>query len=140
MKKETWILVSNSSMAKIFRIEKNQNLIEIAQLTHPESRLHERDLVSSKPGRDFDSMGSSRHAYEAQHSQKSTEFHLFARHISNFLSSAQSEGKYDKLYIAASPVFLGILRQELSRPINMLIAGEVDKDMTQMAPGEIREN
>ena len=79
MKKETWILVANGSLAKIFKIEKNKILTEIKQLTHPASRQHEGDLVSSKPGRTFNSVGVLRHAYEPPQTQKVQEFNNFAK-------------------------------------------------------------
>lgn len=140
MKKETWILVANGSLAKIFKIEKNKILTEIKQLTHPASRQHEGDLVSSKPGRTFNSVGVLRHAYEPPQTQKVQEFNNFAKDLSEYLDTAREEGQYDRLYIAASPTFLGLLRQNLSQSTSKLVAGEVDKDMTHMPTAEIREH
>ncbi len=140
MKKETWILVANSSLAKIFKIEKNSILTEVKEMTHPESRLHEGDLVSSRPGRTYESVGTARHAIEPHHTQKHEEFTIFAKFISGYLDTAREEGKYGKLYISAGPAFLGILRQTFSLATNQLIAGEIDKDLTHTATTEIRSH
>lgn len=138
MKQETWILVANGSLAKIFKIEKNSILTEIAEIQHPESRQKELDLVSSKPGRTFASMGTGvRHAYERPHTQKNTELHIFAKTLADYLDAARTKGDFSRLYLAANPQFLGILRQSLSTNTHDLIAGQVDKDMTHLSSAEI---
>lgn len=43
---------------------------ELEGLKHPASRAHERDLISDRPGRSFDSFGSGRHAMEEEVSLK----------------------------------------------------------------------
>lgn len=140
MKKDIWVLVANSSYAKIFRVEKNKELIEVEILEHPESRLAERDLVTTKPGRQFESTGTSRHSYEQHTSPKVHEFETFARQISVHLDAAREKGQFGKIYLAANPSFLGMLRPLLSGPTESLVAGEVDKDMTQLKPQAIREH
>jgi protein required for attachment to host cells len=140
MKKEIWVLVANSSNAKIYKVERNQNFIELEVLEHQESRQKDSDLVSSKPGRQFDSLGMGRHAYQQKTSPKLQEYETFARQISNHLDEAREKGKFGKLYLAANPSFLGILRSFMSGHTQALIAGEIDKDLTQIKPQEIREH
>lgn len=70
MKKEVWVIVANSTYAKIYKAESNKSLKEISRFEHPASRLHEQDLVSSKPGRTFESVGPARHAVEPKTSAK----------------------------------------------------------------------
>lgn len=140
MKKDTWILVANSSHAKIFRVEKNKDLLIVGVLEHPESRLLESDLVTTKPGRSFESSGVSRHAYEQHISPKIHEFETFARQISDHLDAAREKGHFGKLYLVANPSFLGILRPVLSGPTESLVSGEIAKDMTQMKAEIIRDH
>lgn len=137
MKKDTWLIVANSSLARIFKVEKKQLLKELKTLEHPESRLHNRDLVSDKPGRDFESIGPTRHTMEPPTSPKQQEFTLFAKQIAEYLEEARLKGEFDRLYLAASPVLLGLLRQTLNPSIVKLLNGEVDKDMTHFKPQEI---
>lgn len=140
MKKNSWILVANSSHAIIFSVEKNTQLHEVHVFDHPESRLHEQDLISSKPGRNFDSVGGGRHAYQAPTSAKTIEYNAFAKDISVYLDKAREENKFAKLYIGANPSFLGILRQVLSPQTLELIVQEIDRDLTHMKAEEIREH
>lgn len=140
MKKEVWVIVANSTHAKIYKAESNKSLKEISRFEHPASRLHEQDLVSSKPGRTYESVGPARHAVEPKTSAKDQEFINFARQLSTHLDQSREKGEFSALYVVASPNFLGHLRQEFSSQINKLIAGEVVKDMTASKIEQIREH
>jgi protein required for attachment to host cells len=136
MKKDTWLIIANSSLARIFKVDKGQTLVELKKMEHPESRLHARDMTTDRPGREFDSFGYGRHAMESP-SPKQHEFELFAREIAQFLEKARLEGHFERLYLAANPTLLGLLRQHLNPATAKLLCGEVDKDMTHMVPTEI---
>jgi protein required for attachment to host cells len=137
MKKDTWLIVANSSIARIYKIEKRHELKELKVLEHPESRLHNLDLVTDKPGRDFESAGVGKHALEPKVLPKRQEFAVFAKTLADFLENARNQGEFETLYVAASPSLLGLLRHSLHPNTAKLIKGEVDKDMTQMKPQEI---
>lgn len=138
MKKDTFVVVANSSHAKLYKAINNHALTELETWEHPESRLHDQDLVSSRPGRAFDSMGPGRHAMQAQISPKTHEFQVFAKVIAEHLDKVIAKGEVKKIYIAAPPAFLGILRQRLSGGVAHLVAGEFHKDFTMMTSDQIR--
>jgi protein required for attachment to host cells len=135
--KETWILVANSSEARFFRREGGHRLVEIATLVHPESRMHARDLTSDAPGRAFSSMDSTRHAVSTTVSVKRQESINFAHEVTAYIEAARTGEKIEALYIAASPAFLGILRQCLSPSASGLVKKELDKDITQLPVNEM---
>lgn len=137
MKKENWLVVANSSLARIFKIEKKDDLIEIKVLEHPESRLHNMDLVSDKPGREFESSGTRRHALEPKVLPKRHEFAVFAKLIADYLETAYHQGEFSTLYLAANPSQLGLLRQSLHANVLKCVKEEVNKDLTQMKTCEI---
>ncbi len=137
MKKDTWLVVANSSLAHIYKLENDQTLASVQHLEHPESRLHDRDLVTDKPGRAFDSTGANRHSVEPPISPKRQEFIVFAKQISHFIEAARLEGKFKNLYIAASPNILGLIRENLPQASAQSIKGEIDKDLTHIKPAEI---
>lgn len=137
MKKETWIVVANSSIARIYKLENKNHLVELTVLEHPESRLHNRDLVSDKPGRDFESVGTARHSMEPRHTPKENEAMIFVRKIAKLLQDARNQEILEKIYLAANPSILGLLRQEIDKPTAQLIEKEISKDLTQIKPEEI---
>jgi protein required for attachment to host cells len=135
----TWLMVANSTIARFFELDKNGNLTEIETLVHPEGRLHGRDLTSDRPGRSYESSNPSRHAMEPSTSPKEVEFEIFAKDISNHLHNALNEGRYSRLQIAASPHFLGLLRQVITGSTAKAVSREIDKDMTQLKADEIKQ-
>lgn len=136
----TWILVANGAQATIYHAKNNHVLQEVEQFSHPESRMRTSELVSDRQGRGHESNTNGRYALPATTSPKEVEFASFAKTISNYLEEALKESKFSKLYVAASPHFLGLLREAFSSGTTRLIAGEIDKDITQLDASRVREH
>lgn len=139
MNKDTWVVVANSTQARIFKAGTARNLKEVEALVHPESRLHEGDIIADKAGCSSDGVCDGRSAWEQETSPKRREMINFAKELTHHLEDARNHDEFGKLYIAASPAFLGQIRHEMSGPLTQYLAGEVDKDITHLQPKEIRE-
>lgn len=139
MKKEAWIVVANSSQARILKIEKGHRLQQIYFFDNPEGRMHPRDLYADKPGTTFQSVGHARSSLEQKNPPKQQEIEEFAKQICECIEAERNKGGIAKLYIAASPAFLGCIRQALSPSSQELIEAEIDKDITHLTPVEIEE-
>lgn len=126
----TWVVVADNSHAKIYQLKKFPKLEEIQHLEHPESRLHNQDLVSSKPGRGFQSIGNSRSAYQQETEPKQVEAIKFATELANLLYAACNKGEFNQLYLIAEPSFLGLLRQHLHANVRKAISAEIAKELT----------
>ncbi len=130
--KTTWIIVAESARARIFTVsEIGGKLEEIADLTHPQSRLHDRDLSSDGPGRTFDSHGEGRHAMEQATDPQEREAQAFATEIARHIDSGQRESNFDSLVLVAPPKFLGRLRSALSKSVRNAVIGELDKNLVE---------
>lgn len=129
----TWVVVADKCQAKIFLMEKAHKLKEIFHLEHPESGLHNRDLISSKPGRGFQSIdkGTTRSAYQPETEPKQIEAIKFASEIASLLYSASTKGEFQNLYLIADPSFLGLLRQHIHPQIQKHVIAEIPKELTQ---------
>ncbi|MGE0081138.1 MAG: host attachment protein [Thiohalomonadaceae bacterium] len=137
---KTWVVVADSSRARIFRAEGlDGRLVEVEVMAHPEGRLHEASLTTDLPGRAFDSHGQGRHAMEEETPPKRHEAIQFAKRIGGMLEGARNAGNYDALVIVAEPRFLGLLRDNLSRETNKLVELAIDKNLVRQAPEAIRE-
>lgn len=136
----TWVLVANSSLAKIFKVTKYPKLEIVTTLQHPESKLHDIDLVSTKPGRAFDRLGGGRHSYQQVTDPHHFEMEKFAKEVSKHLRSAFLKGDFQRLYLIASPQFLGLLRQELDNKTQSAIANTIHKDMTELTTESIEQH
>jgi protein required for attachment to host cells len=130
--KSTWIVVAESARARIFtRSGIGGKLQEVADLSHPESRLHVRELTSDLPGRSFDSHGEGRHGMEQATDPKEQEAQAFAVEIARHVDRSHGEGSFDSLILVAPPKFLGRLRAELSKATRESLVGELDKNLVE---------
>ena len=128
--KTTWILAAESARARIFSVSSGgKKLREVADLCHPEARLHDRELTSDLPGRSFDSHGEGRHGMEQATSPHDQEAQIFATELARQLDRGQRDGSFDSLILVAPPKFLGRLRPELSKPVQDVLLGEIDKNL-----------
>jgi len=139
--KPTWILVAESSRARIFRADTaSAPLVEIETLAHPEGREHEQDMTSDLPGHDSDKTGSGRHGFQDETEPKQQEAIDFAKRIAAELESARNDGQLKQLIIVAAPAFLGTLRNQLNDQTKKLVTLELDKNLSQHSPEDIRQH
>lgn len=134
----TWIVVADASRARIFRADApNSALTEIDTLAHPESRLHEGDLVSDRTGHVVSSTTGG-HNFGRDEVAKHAEADRFAAEVSRHLEQGHNQGGYAKLYLIAPPAFLGLLRQHLPKTVHDMVASEIAKDLTTENDAQIR--
>ncbi|MGF1642299.1 MAG: host attachment protein [Thiotrichales bacterium] len=134
-----WIVVADAARARFLAADKpNAVLMEIEDRVHYASRLHARDLESERAPRVHDSHGLGRHAIEPATDVKTIEAEAFAREVCHHLEESRNAGRFQKLYLIAAPQFLGLLRGGLSQGVKNLVAGEMDKNLTQHSLTDIR--
>lgn len=135
----TWILVAESSRAKLYRANNRRSPIsEVEALVNPAGRLHEGDLVSDRPGSDGGSMGQGRHVLDDKTSARQQEHISFAKHLAERLNAARTDGEYSRLVLAAPPAFLGLLRDNLSKEVMDMVYAQVDKNLVQQPAEALR--
>ena len=136
----TWVLVADAYRARLFGAERPASpLSELRDLASPEARLHERDLVSDKGGRDTNRM-SGGHGLGDNRSHKQDIADRFAQQVCELLESARVAGELSKLYVIAAPAFLGLLRKHQSPSLRQLVAAEIDKSLASQEPASIRKH
>jgi protein required for attachment to host cells len=136
---KTWVLVADSSAAKIFKIDDGGALQEVADLVHSESRMHEQNVSSDLPGSNAGG-GSSKHGFESQTGIKEHEAVNFAHEISEQLDAGRNNGQFNQLIVAAAPAFLGVLRETINPNTNKLITHEINKDLVKLSAAQIMDH
>jgi protein required for attachment to host cells len=144
----TWIVVANSSRARIFSYLGNpRNLSEVGDMVNTAARLRTQDTESDVLGQHAAS--KSRHnvgaptqpsGYEPQQLPAEHQAELFGRRLAAYLLQAQQQGRYGHLVLAAAPEFLGVLRKLLDARIAERITFEIDKDYTQFDAQALRDH
>jgi protein required for attachment to host cells len=136
----TWILVAESSRAKLYQTDGNRNpLTEIEDLVHPEGRMHEGDLVSDRAGSDGGTVGQGPHPMAERTSAREQEKLEFARQLAERLEQGCGEDAFDRLVLVAPPAFLGLLRGRLSKQVIGRIYDEIQKNLVQQPAEVVRE-
>jgi protein required for attachment to host cells len=138
--KLTWILVADSTRARIFTADTPSSpLEEIEDFSHSEGRLHDREITSDLPGK-IKSVGGGGHAFEQPTDPKKHEADMFAHRVAQYLEDAHNTNRFEQLLIVAPPTFLGLLRNQLPEPIKKLVCFELDKEITRQSAADIRQH
>lgn len=135
-----WVLVADASRARIFSAKNRTGVLnEEAGYVHPASRQKGADLVSDSQGRAFDSGGQGRHAMGKETDFSEHEAEVFARELCAEIDSACQKNSFEKLYVIATPRFLGHLRSHMGAQAKKRLAGEVTKDVVNHTNQDIRQ-
>ena len=136
----TWVVVADSSKARIFSAENSSSpLVEFKAIEHPEGRMHTRELTSDLPGSDSNRTGSGRHSMGSETDPKRHEAESFAKQITGYIESARNNNQLSRLIIIAAPALLGMLRRNMSNETGKLVAMELDKNLSDLKGEEIRQ-
>ena len=137
MDKVNWILIADRSRALILHALPNgaRPFPVLYSFDHPESRLTGCEVNSDASGR-IQLPGVARTTVEPHEDRKHVESRRFARQIVDALEHGRQEGRFDRLFVIAPPMFLGVLRESWPSPLRHHIAAEVIKDLMQLPEAE----
>lgn len=135
--KNTWLVVGDSSGARIFSCDPNLDVVHLLEtLEHPSSRLKDRDLASDDRGRTRvrDSSGTRGAAIAHGTRPHEVEAEKFAHGLATRLRHGHDLNHFDDLILVAPPQFLGRLREELDDPISARVRATVARNYTHERP------
>ncbi len=133
---ETLIVTANASIAKIFSstLTGNDELTEIGQLEHPESRMKGRELNSDASG-DFHPPKATMGVHVGHNDPKEDEWHNFAKQVVTYIK--QHQQPYKQIIICATPRFEGLLNKHWDKQISAKICKHITKDYTALTNKEL---
>lgn len=127
-----WILVANSSFAKIYEVTGMGNKINLLEyVDFINGRKRDQDINSDKPGRAFDSVGMGRHAVGTAVDAHTHEMQVFTHQLVTLLNNGKLEKKYDQLGLIAPSHLIGELRRHLHEQVRKCVFREVSKDLPE---------
>jgi protein required for attachment to host cells len=138
------IVVADGSEALFYDAYSYRGPLQLAsRLTDPNVRLHDRDLVSDRPGRKPDrgplrKNGASSHATGGEDSPRKHETQVFARRVAEELDRTSRTDGFERVVVMAGPSFLGLLRAELSAALRAKVVAEIPKDLVHQPESAVK--
>jgi protein required for attachment to host cells len=136
----TWILVADRARARLFAPSPDGAALNVLQdFINPEGRKPEDAYSYDRPPRSMDSVGPARHAIEPQTTAEEKVALRFAQELNEVLEQGRVNHRYERLILAAPPKFLGTLQNAMGKQVRSCVVGQVDKDLSMLAPSEIKQ-
>lgn len=139
LKHGTMVVVTDSEKALFFvnRTDGEDPFLDVVGKDYEENPP-DREQTANRRGRQSESTGPRTYAYDE------TDFHelqkeRFAADLADKLYKMAHRGVYDSLVIVASPMVLGVLRDELHQEVTSKVIGEIDKTLTNHPLPEIEK-
>jgi protein required for attachment to host cells len=137
----TWIVIADGAHAKVLehsfdttRLEPVEGMTLVADLP-PTS-----DLVTDRPGRNFESVGPTRHAETGRSDPHRELKRGLARKIAAMLAESLVEKRYEHLVLVAPPTALGDMRDALAAPVRARVIAELAKDLVKTPQRELPQH
>lgn len=138
--KSHWIVLADASRARVLASDVTFDEVEeVADLLHPEGRLHTSELMSDDRGRSQSGPGGVHTALDAHTDRHEVEHGLFARELADAIAHGLDEGRYEALVLVAPPHFLGLLRRELPERVTARVHMQLDRDLTRLPLREVSQ-
>ncbi|WP_022706183.1 host attachment family protein [Paracoccus zeaxanthinifaciens] len=126
----TWVLIADGEKALFLVNHGDQDLLDLR--IHDEEKQDnpsDREQSANRPGRQHQSVGSGRSAYE------DTDWHQlakerFADHLAEMLYERAHKGRFDRIVLIAAPKVLAELRDKMHKEVASRVVGEVPKTLT----------
>jgi protein required for attachment to host cells len=135
------VVVADSSRARILLAEiEHSSLIDYRDFIHSESRLREQDLVTDGTGTEVDSGGYGKHSMGHENAAHQKHAETFANELCGEIDKLRRNRDLHKIYLVASPKFLGLLRSSISKQCTELLVGEINKDLVTHSIEDIRSH
>ncbi len=136
----TLIVVAHRAGARFFEAHGPQaDWALIADIDHPEGAAKTSELVSDRQGQVMESFRDGQHAAQPRVDPTEQIAERFAKEIADQLRQKRVDNWLGRLVLVAPPAFLGRLRGALDEPTARLVVAELDHNMAQAKPLEIRD-
>jgi protein required for attachment to host cells len=127
-----WVVVADRARSRILSSSwpTPNGWTEVADLVHAEGALKESEVKTDGQGMFREASAGHQHTGQPRTDFKHQTAERFAEEIVAFLEDGRSHNKFGKLGLVCAPLFLGVLRKNLSSPLAGMVTLEIDKDYT----------
>ena len=134
----TWVVIADAARARVFETRgRGTGLTAVEDMTLDAELAPSREIGTDRPGRSFESVGSTRHAMEGSSDPHRERKRQFARRIVDAVEARQTARSFDRLVLVAPPVTMGDLRAALPAKVKAAVAAELVADLTNTPTSEL---
>lgn len=135
---ETLVLVADSACARLFAAYRSHPWKLLQTFDHPRGAMHDRDILTERPGRVHQSIGDGRRSgADPKTSPHEAASETFARQLAAALGDAVTARRPHRVVLVAPPRFLGHLRAALDKPVHDLLGPGLDEDLSAIADRDL---
>jgi protein required for attachment to host cells len=137
----TWVVIADAARARVFETRgRGTGLTPVADMALDADLAPSREIGTDRPGRTFESVGSTRHAMESPSDPHREQKRQFARRIAEAVEARQASKGFDRLVLVAPPVTMGDLRAALPAKVKAAVTAELVADLTNTPLSELPEH
>lgn len=136
-----WIALANTNLYRIYSYEnstKAPSLTLLKEMSHPESKSRERELMTDRPGH-YKTMGEARGTYSGHADPKEDEIDHFLHQLAEQFEMGRVANQYNKLILIAPPHVNGIISKHINKNVERLIISNLKKDYTHFQSHELSQ-
>jgi protein required for attachment to host cells len=137
----TWVVIADAARARVFETRgRGTGLTPVSDMALDADLAPSREIGTDRPGRTFESVGSTRHAMQSPSDPHREQKRQFARRIAEAVEARQATKRFDRLVLVAPPVTMGDLRAALPAKVKAAVTAELVADLTNTPLSELPEH
>jgi protein required for attachment to host cells len=134
------VLIADGGHASVFETQgSDADLAPVQEMTFSADLPANREILTDRPGRSFESQGRARHAKENPSDPHRELKRAFAKKLGAALNEKLAEKRFDRLVIVAPPSTLGDLRKTLPKSTLSKVTAELAQDLVKTPRSELAE-
>jgi len=130
-------VIADGGHARFVQPAADNGLHTIAAVDSVTVHKRDRDLVSDRSGRSFESASAARHAYTPRHDPHEQEKTRFTHLVANRINEEREADLFNELVVVAPPSVLTELTDALDAPTKAVLLGTLAKDLVKVPDHEL---
>jgi protein required for attachment to host cells len=130
-------VIADGGHARFVQPAENNALRTIEAMDSIDAHKHDRDLVSDRPGRTFESASATRHAYAPRHDPHDTAKDRFTSLVAAKINEDSAAELFNEIVLVAPARVLAELTHGLDASVKAKIRGSLANDLVKTPDDEL---
>jgi protein required for attachment to host cells len=132
------VVVADFSTARIYRLPASSRRLQLLEVvSNPAARSHEKDLVSSRPGRVYNRSAGRPQSFDAHDARKRIATERFATAVARRIGARCTAARYEDVVLVAGGRLLGMVERRLSRGAQHRLVAALPRDLGHLSEAQL---